>query len=429
VKENFEFWVIGGLLGIVLLFVLFYFRQQQRDEKKKIAAKEKDKGRKKEKGRFEEEKPRASILEEVPFPESKLGTFIPQESQVPVPEIKTASWNERLQKGLMVSRSQIWGKLDKIFSLSSIGLGGQKISDEQWESLEEVLYASDLGPKLVGELTETLAEHFKSKSANLDDLKNFLWDFLFAKLSPLHEQDQATAALFDFREQNRSNGNEGGVSGRPRVILIVGINGAGKTTTIGKLATKFSNSGAKVVVGACDTFRAAAVDQLEVWCKRAKAQMVRAKEAADPSGVAFDTLKIATQENADYCIIDTAGRLHTKSNLMEELAKTKKVLSKIDPTAPHHVLLVLDAVTGQNALNQAKEFHKFLGLTGLIFTKCDGSSKAGSAVSIVEELQIPITYIGVGEDVEDLNQFSLVEYLNALLGTERSLNQSGTAER
>ena len=202
---------------------------------------------------------------------------------------------------------------------------------------------------------------------------------------------------------------------KPKVIMVVGVNGAGKTTTIGKLATKLTSQGAKVVVGACDTFRAAAVDQLAVWCERSGATMIRAKEGSNPSGVGYQALEEAIKEQADYCILDTAGRLHTKGNLMDELAKSKRVLTKLDDAAPHHVLLVIDAITGQNALRQAEEFHQTLGLTGLIFTKCDGSSKAGAAVGIVKKLNVPITYIGVGENVEDLNQFKSEEYLDSLL--------------
>ena len=204
-------------------------------------------------------------------------------------------------------------------------------------------------------------------------------------------------------------------TGKTKVIMVVGVNGAGKTTTIGKLATKLTAQGAKVVVGACDTFRAAAVDQLAVWCERAGAHMVRAKEGANPSGVGYQALEEAINMKADYCILDTAGRLHTKGNLMDELAKSKRVLQKLDETAPHQTLLVIDAITGQNALRQAEEFNQTLGLTGLIFTKCDGSSKAGSAVGIVKNLNVPIAYIGVGENVEDLNHFKVDEYLDSLL--------------
>ena len=206
--------------------------------------------------------------------------------------------------------------------------------------------------------------------------------------------------------------------------MIVGVNGAGKTTTIGKLATKLKSQGAKVIVGACDTFRAAAVDQLQVWCERAGVDMVRAKDGSDPSGVAFDTVAKAYRENYDYCLIDTAGRLHTNTNLMDELVKTKRVMAKTSPDAPHEVLLVLDAITGQNALKQAQEFHKALSLTGIIFTKCDGSAKAGSAVGIVDQLRVPITYIGVGETVDDLHLFDMDLYLKTLVGldTSKSMN-------
>jgi fused signal recognition particle receptor len=200
--------------------------------------------------------------------------------------------------------------------------------------------------------------------------------------------------------------------------MIVGVNGAGKTTTIGKLATKLKAQGAKVIVGACDTFRAAAVDQLQVWCDRAGVDMVRAKDGADPSGVAYDTVAKAFSENYDYCLIDTAGRLHTNQNLMDELTKTKRVMSKINADAPQEVLLVLDAITGQNALKQAQEFNKALQLTGIIFTKCDGSAKAGSAVGIVDHLKVPITYIGVGESVDDLHLFDLEDYLKTLVGLD-----------
>ena len=191
-----------------------------------------------------------------------------------------------------------------------------------------------------------------------------------------------------------------------------------KTTTVGKLATKLTGQGAKVVVGACDTFRAAATEQLQTWCDRACASMISGKENSSPTGVGYEALQTALKEKADYCILDTAGRLHTKDNLMQELIKSKNVLKKLKASAPEHIFLVLDAITGQNAIRQAQEFHKALSLTGLIFTKCDGSSKAGSAISIVGQLGVPIFYIGVGESVDDLDVFHLKEYLNALLGAE-----------
>lgn len=306
------------------------------------------------------------------------------------------TWSERLLKGLAKTREDIWGKVNQIINRGSL-------DNEAVEELEEILFSSDMSPKLVGELIEKLQKSNLSEIKPLELVEKFIED----KMGPV--QEKINQKLFTFDPNDKEL----------KVIMIVGVNGAGKTTTIGKLATKLRRQGATVYVGACDTFRAAAVEQLEVWCKRADVEIVRAAEGADPSGVAFDTVKKAKEAGAHYCLIDTAGRLHTKSNLMDELAKTKKVMSKVVPEAPHETLLVLDAITGQNAMRQAEEFNKSLELTGLIFTKCDGSAKAGSAISIVENLQVPVSYIGVGEDVEDLNIFDLEQYLGALLGHEK----------
>ncbi len=320
------------------------------------------------------------------------------EEVVEEPKIVEKSWKERLTKGLSSSREGVWGKIGNIF-----GRGG--LDDDALEEIEELLYGADLGPKATSELIENLEEKAKSADFNEAQFKSYIKDFLKSKMSDV--QSKSPGDLFEFTP------NE---TGLPKVIMVVGVNGAGKTTTIGKLATKLTRQGAKVVVGACDTFRAAAVDQLQVWCDRSGATMIRAKEGANPSGVGYDALQTAINEKADYCILDTAGRLHTAGNLMDELTKSKNVLKKLMEDAPHHTLLVIDAITGQNAIRQAEEFNKALELTGLIFTKCDGSSKAGSAISIVDSLQIPITYIGVGENVEDLSVFNLDEYLDALVG-------------
>jgi fused signal recognition particle receptor len=307
------------------------------------------------------------------------------------------SFADRLKNGLTRSRVEVWGKLSTLFSN---GLG---TIDE--ENLEELLYGADIGTATVAELMVEV--HKKAKEGNLTEatFKTFLFEFLKAKIEPI--QTKIDQSLYQFHPNEK---------GPTKVIMVVGVNGAGKTTTIGKLATKLRLQGANVVVGACDTFRAAAVDQLQVWCDRSGATMIRAKEGSNPSGVGYDALQAAINQNADYCILDTAGRLHTKENLMDELVKSKNVLKKLDPSAPHQILLVIDAITGQNALRQAEEFHKALDLTGLIFTKCDGSSKAGSAVSIVEQLKLPIAYIGVGETAEDLDIFQVDDYLKALLG-------------
>lgn len=334
------------------------------------------------------------ISEKKELTEEKLTTVLPTEKKE---EPKIISWKERLAKGLSRTRQEVFGKIDALIT-------GNKLSLDQIDELEEVLYTSDIGPQTVSDLISALQKQVKEKDLSSEELKRFLYQFLKEKMVGV--QSNVDQALYDFKNN----------SGKTKVIMVVGVNGAGKTTTIGKLATKLKQQGANVYVGACDTFRAAAVDQLQVWCERSGATMIRAKDGADPSGVAYEALKQAVENKADYCILDTAGRLHTKTNLMEELTKTKRVLSKLDDSAPHSTLLVIDAITGQNALKQAEEFNQALSLTGLVFTKCDGSAKAGNAISIVNSLKVPIVYIGVGEQVEDLEIFNLDEYLESLLG-------------
>ena len=308
------------------------------------------------------------------------------------PEPPKKSWAERLTLGLEKSRSEVWGKIGQLFSGASPSL----------DEIEEVLYTADIPTGLVQELLTKLEKDGRGKDSV--EIQKIVFGFMKEKMEPV--QHDIHQDVFTFDQNNK----------KTRVFMIVGVNGAGKTTTIGKLATKLKSQGAKVIVGACDTFRAAAVDQLQVWCTRAGVDMVRAKDGSDPSGVAYDTVAKAFSEGYDYCLIDTAGRLHTNQNLMDELTKTKRVMAKINPDAPQEVLLVLDAITGQNALKQAQEFHKALQLTGIIFTKCDGSAKAGSALGIVDQLRVPITYIGVGETVDDLHLFDLDLYLKTLVG-------------
>ena len=318
----------------------------------------------------------------------------PIEAEKPAVVIPKISWTDRLSLGLEKSRSEVWGKIGQLFSSGTPSL----------DEIEEILYTADIPTGLVQELLGKLEKEGKGKGA--DEIQKLVFGFMKDKMYSI--QQSIHSDVFNFNQNQK----------KTRVFMIVGVNGAGKTTTIGKLATKLKSQGAKVIVGACDTFRAAAVDQLQVWCDRAGVDMVRAKDGADPSGVAYDTVAKAFAENYDYCLIDTAGRLHTNQNLMDELAKTKRVMSKISPEAPQEVLLVLDAITGQNALKQAQEFNKALQLTGIIFTKCDGSAKAGSAVGIVDHLKVPITYIGVGESVDDLQLFDLELYLKTLVGLE-----------
>jgi fused signal recognition particle receptor len=326
-----------------------------------------------------------------PAIEQKPITPITPRPEVVVPKI---SWAERLTMGLEKSRSEVWGKIGNLFA------GGAPSLDE----IEEILYTADIPTGLVQELLSKLDQHGKGKTA--DEIQKLVYGFMKDKMEPIQEHIHKDVFTFDSSVK------------KTRVFMIVGVNGAGKTTTIGKLATKLNAQGAKVIVGACDTFRAAAVDQLQIWCDRAGVDMLRAKDGADPSGVAYDTVAKAFSEGYDYCLIDTAGRLHTNQNLMDELTKTKRVMSKINADAPQEVLLVLDAITGQNALKQAQEFNKALQLTGIIFTKCDGSAKAGSAVGIVDHLKVPITYIGVGESVDDLQLFDLELYLKTLVGLD-----------
>ncbi|MFZ4714000.1 MAG: signal recognition particle-docking protein FtsY [Bacteriovoracaceae bacterium] len=328
------------------------------------------------------------------------------EKKTPITEVEPVkptgpTWQERLSKGLARTRTEIFSKMENL-------IGGSKLTVDQIDEMEEILYTADMGPATVSDLIAALKKEVKEKELDQESLKKFLYAFLKEKMHSV--QDKVDQSLYQHQSSEF----------KTKVIMIVGVNGAGKTTTIGKLATKLTNQGASVYVGACDTFRAAAVDQLQVWCERAGATMIRAKDGSDPSGVAYEALAQAVAAKADYCILDTAGRLHTKTNLMEELAKTKRVLSKVDSTAPHSVLLVIDAITGQNALKQAEEFNKALSLTGLVFTKCDGSAKAGNAISIVNSLQVPIVYIGVGEQVEDLEIFNLEDYLGTLLGIQTS---------
>lgn len=342
---------------------------------------------------------KALSAKKVPKMDQSLEPRPEEKVEVLPPPIPVLTWSERLKKGLEKSRKEVWGKLATLVPAN----GDWK---DSMEAIEELLFTADMAPSTVEKLMQEMQKNSGQLSESAKDInifKTFLYDFLKNEMSPV----QSTQSK-DILSSKKG----------PTVVMIVGVNGAGKTTTIGKLATKWKGEGKKVVVGACDTFRAAAVEQLAVWCSRAEVEMVRAADNADPSGVAYETLSKAQANGADICLIDTAGRLHTKTNLMEELKKMKKVLQKLDPTAPHQVWLVIDAITGQNALNQAQEFNQALGLTGLVFTKCDGSSKSGNAVAIVEKLKVPVTFIGVGEQVEDLERFVLEDYLKALLDLE-----------
>jgi fused signal recognition particle receptor len=299
----------------------------------------------------------------------------------------------RLRDRLARTRAQLGAGLSDLF------LGRKRIDDDLLEELETLLLTADLGVEATGRIIGDLTQRVKRQSlsdprALLAALKEDLRGILTAAQAPVREA----------------------APGRPQVILVVGVNGAGKTTTIGKLAKRLQEEGNSVVLAAGDTFRAAAVEQLQTWGERNRVPVIAQQMGADSASVVFDALQAASARGADVLIADTAGRLHTKSNLMEELAKIARVLKKLDPEAPHEVMLVVDATTGQNALNQAVQFHRAVGLTGITLTKLDGTAKGGIVFAIAERLKVPIRFIGVGEGIEDLRPFDADEFLDALLG-------------
>ncbi|MGD2117118.1 MAG: signal recognition particle-docking protein FtsY [Chromatiales bacterium] len=297
----------------------------------------------------------------------------------------------RLKSRLSRSRSHL---LD---GLSSLLLGKKQIDDELLEELETLLLTSDVGveatSRIIGELTDSVKRQaLKDPQQLADSLRRLLSDLL-------NSVDTSVKLP---------------KAGHPQVILMVGINGAGKTTTIGKLAKRLQNEGNSVMLAAGDTFRAAAVEQLITWGERNRIPVIAQHSGADSASVIFDALQAATSRNIDVLIADTAGRLHTKTNLMEELAKIARVMKKIDPDAPHEVMLVVDAGTGQNALNQAQQFNQSIPLTGITLTKLDGTAKGGIVFAITEKLHIPIRFIGIGESIEDLRPFDAEEFVTAL---------------
>lgn len=299
----------------------------------------------------------------------------------------------RLRERLSRTRTQLGGGIGTLF------LGRKRIDDELLEDLETLLITADVGTKATARIIADLTERVKRRSladpqALLAALKDELRGILLAADGPVRQP----------------------AAGRPQVILMVGINGAGKTTTIGKLAKRLQLEGNSVMLAAGDTFRAAAVEQLAAWGERNQVPVIAQQSGADSASVVFDALQAATARGVDVLIADTAGRLHTKSNLMDELAKIARVMKKIDPEAPHEVMLVLDATTGQNALNQAEHFHRAVGLTGITLTKLDGTAKGGILFAIAEQLRVPIRFIGVGETIDDLRPFDADEFLDALLG-------------
>ena len=299
-----------------------------------------------------------------------------------------------LDKGLEKSKSSFFSKLGKAVA------GKSKVDEDVLDDLEDVLVSSDVGIKTTVKIIDRIEERVaKDKYLGTSELDQILREEIAGLLS----------------ETNFGNDKEFVVptDKKPYVLMVVGVNGAGKTTTIGKLAHQFKKQGLKVVLGAADTFRAAAIDQLQVWADRVEVPIVKQNMGSDPASVAFDTLKSGVAQNADVVIIDTAGRLHNKINLMKELTKVKNVMQKVIPDAPHDVLLVLDGSTGQNAFEQAKQFTAATEVTSLAVTKLDGTAKGGVVIGISDQFQIPVKYIGVGEGVEDLQVFNKFEFVDS----------------
>ena len=302
---------------------------------------------------------------------------------------------ETLDKGLSKTKEGFFSKLTKSIA------GKSKVDDDVLDNLEEVLVTSDVGVTTTLKIIERIEERVsRDKYLGTSELNRILREEI---ASLLEENNSGTETEFKVPSGTK-----------PHVIMVVGVNGVGKTTTIGKLAHQFNKIGKKVVIGAADTFRAAAVDQLKIWAERVDVPIVAQKMGSDPASVAFDTLQSAVANDADLVIIDTAGRLHNKVGLMNELSKIKNVMQKVIPDAPHDVMLVLDASTGQNAIEQAKQFTKATEVSSLALTKLDGTAKGGVVIGISDQFKIPVKYIGVGEGIDDLQVFNKYEFVDSL---------------
>ena len=299
---------------------------------------------------------------------------------------------EKLRGGLSKTRQDFVEKIDQLF------LGKKSIDHDLLDELEGLLFSADLGVRTSHQLIEGVKNGLKR--GELQE-PGKVKDFIKEEILGILKSGEKPFSI-DFSQT------------KPYVFMVVGVNGVGKTTTIAKIAHRYSSQGKKVLIGAADTFRAAAVEQLEVWANRLGADLIKQSKGSDPSAVAFDSIRAAKARNTDLVFIDTAGRLHTKVNLMEELKKLKRIIARESPGAPHELLLVLDATTGQNAISQAKLFNEAIGVTGIVLTKLDGTAKGGIIVGITEELKIPIRYIGLGEGMDDLREFNADEFVQAL---------------
>lgn len=314
-------------------------------------------------------------------------------------KIFSSQKKETLDKGLEKTKSSFFGKLSKAVA------GKSKVDEDVLDNLEEVLVASDVGVDTTLKIIKGIEERVaKDKYVGTDELNEILREEIARLLSETNSGEDVEFTI------------PKGI--KPYVIMVVGVNGVGKTTTIGKLAYQFKKQGYKVVLGAGDTFRAAAIDQLQIWAERVGIPIVKQQMGSDPASVAFDTLSSAVKSDADIVIIDTAGRLHNKINLMNELSKVSRVMQKVVPNTPNDVLLVLDGSTGQNAFEQAKQFTKATNVTSLAVTKLDGTAKGGVVIGISDQFKIPVRYIGVGEGIEDLQVFNKYEFVDSFFSNK-----------
>ena len=307
---------------------------------------------------------------------------------------------KKLDEGLDKTRKSVFSKLSKAI------VGKSRVDDEVLDNLEEVLVTSDVGVETTIRIIERIEERVsRDKYLGTAELNMIL-------------KEEIAALLQENEKEGLSDWNLSGAS-KPYVIMVVGVNGVGKTTTIGKLAYKFKESGKKVLLGAADTFRAAAVDQLQIWSERVDVPIIKQSMGSDPASVAFDTLQSAVNGDYDVVIIDTAGRLHNKVNLMNELGKIKRVMQKVIPDAPHEILLILDASTGQNAIEQARQFTAATEVNALALTKLDGTAKGGVAIGISDQFKVPVKYIGIGEKKEDIQLFDRFVFVDSLFNSEQ----------
>ncbi len=308
---------------------------------------------------------------------------------------------KNLDQGLAKTKENVFQKLSRVIA------GKSKVDDEVLDNLEEMLISSDVGVTTTLRIIERIeARVSRDKFMNTDELDRILREEISSLLAENNTADQDDLPF--------------PVASGPYVIMVVGVNGVGKTTTIGKLAYQYKAAGKKVILGAADTFRAAAIEQLEIWSQRAGVPLIKQKMGSDPASVSFDTVKSAVAQQADVVIIDTAGRLHNKVNLMNELTKIRNVMKKVIPEAPHEVLLVLDGSTGQNAFEQAKQFTAATEVTALALTKLDGTAKGGVVIGISDQFKIPVRYIGIGEKIEDLQLFNKTAFVESLFGSSQT---------